>query len=197
MKTESPTGKPSAREHILEIAGALFFREGYRAVGVDTIIAAAGIAKMTLYRYFPSKDDLIVAYLEKSNERFWEWFDSSLGAGTPDERLGNLFDQVGILANRPDCYGCAFQTTAAEFPDIHHPGHAVAIRHKRQVIERLAELATAAAIPEPERLAEQLLLLMDGAFVSARVFGSPNPSAQVGPAARILIAAHIAQRQQA
>jgi AcrR family transcriptional regulator len=89
---------------------------------------------MTLYRHFPSKDALIVAYLEHSNQRFWEWFDSSLGEGTPREQLEQVFDAVGVLAGSPHCYGCAFHNTAAEFPALDHPGHQVAIQHKQQVI---------------------------------------------------------------
>jgi AcrR family transcriptional regulator len=182
--------KRSARDVILETAADLFFREGFRAVGVDTIIERSGVAKMTLYRYFPSKDDLIVAYLEYSNEKFWEWFEESLGEGNAREKLERLFEAVGVLANNPACYGCTFQSTAAEFPDRAHPGHQVAIRHKQEVVARLKSLAENADAHDPDQLAQQLLLVMDGAWVAARVFGPGNPAVHVGTAARAIIAAH-------
>jgi AcrR family transcriptional regulator len=186
--TETASPSTPARERILETAAELFYRDGYRAVGVDTISERAGVAKMTLYRHFPSKDDLIVAYLEESNRRFWEWFEGAIAAQEdPRERLRALFEATGSLAAGPDCLGCAFQATAAEFPQVGHPGHRVAAAHKRAVIERLAELAGAAGAPDPEELARELLLLMDGAFASARMFGRHGPAASVGGAAEAVI----------
>jgi len=189
---ETPTQpRPAARERVLEAAGRLFLRDGFRAVGVDTIIAEAGVAKMTLYAHFPSKDDLIVAYLERANEQFWEWLDGACaGVDDPRARLVAVFDAVGTLANSPQCLGCTFQGTAAEFPDPEHPGHRVALAHKQAVRARLHTLAQLAGLREPEDLADQLLLLMDGAWVAARMFGPCNPGAQVAGAARALIEAH-------
>src|SRR5918994_980229 len=85
---------PSARERILDTASRLFYRHGFVSVGVDTITAEAGVAKMSLYRHFPSKDDLIGAYLERSNEQFWTWFDGALGEGAPRAQLMRLFDEL-------------------------------------------------------------------------------------------------------
>jgi len=191
MRATAAEPKPAARERILEAAGRLFLRDGFRAVGVDTIIAEAGVAKMTLYAHFPSKDDLIVAYLERANEQFWEWLDgASAGVDAPSARLVATFDAVGKLANSPQCLGCTFQGTAAEFPDPEHPGHRVALAHKQAVLARLRALAREAGLRAPEALAEQLLLLMDGAWVAARMFGPRNPGEQVAAAARALIEAH-------
>jgi len=183
--------RPAARERILEAATRLFLRDGFRAVGVDTIIAEAGVAKMTLYAHFPSKDDLIVAYLERANEQFWEWLEgASAGVDDPRAKLAAMFDAVGELASSPQCLGCTFQGTAAEFPDSEHPGHRVALAHKQAVLARLRTLAQEAGLRAPEALAEQLLLLMDGAWAAARMFGPDNPGAQVAAAARALIEAH-------
>jgi AcrR family transcriptional regulator len=183
--------RPAARERILEAASRLFLRDGFRAVGVDTVIAEAGVAKMTLYAHFPSKDDLIAAYLERANERFWHWLDTAVaGVDDPRARLVSMFDAVGKLANDPQCLGCTFQGTAAEFPDPEHPGHRVALAHKQAVLARLGALAREADLRAPEALADQLLLLMDGAWVAARMFGPGNPSAQVAAAATALIQAH-------
>jgi AcrR family transcriptional regulator len=190
--TKAPApSRPAARERILEAASRLFVRDGFRAVGVDTVIAEAGVAKMTLYAHFPSKDDLIAAYLERANERFWRWLDAAVaGVDDPRARLVSMFDAVGKLANDPQCLGCTFQGTAAEFPDPEHPGHRVALAHKQAVLARLGTLAREADLRDPEALADQLLLLMDGAWVAARMFGPGNPSAQVAAAATALIQAH-------
>lgn len=180
----------SARRRVLRVAGELFPQHGFQAVGIDLIIERAGVAKATLYRHFPTKDDLIAAYLDDANRRFWEWFD-----GVPDPRsapvdaLTELFDAVAAQATSPGCLGCTFQVTAAEFPDRSHPGHAVALAHKEAVRARLRELATAAGASEPEVLADGLLLLMDGAFAATRMYGLDNPGRQAGTAARALIAA--------
>ena len=189
---EPPTRPATAaRERVLEAATRLILRHGFRAVGVDTIIAEAGVAKMTLYAHFPSKDDLIVAYLERANEQVWEWLE---GAGAavddPKRKLVAMFEAVGKLADSPQCLGCTFQGTAAEFPEPEHPGHRVAIAHKQAVRARLRTLAEQAGLRAPGDLADQLLLLMDGAWVAARMFGPDNPATHAATAARALIEAH-------
>jgi AcrR family transcriptional regulator len=179
------------RQRILETAQRLFYRDGFRAVGIDTIIAEAGVAKMSLYRHFPSKDDLIVAYLEESNRQYWEWLDGAVAhLDNPEEKLIGMFEAIEKLASSPECLGCAFQGTAAEFPDRDHPGHQVALTHKRKVRERFATLAQEAGLHDPDRLADQLLLLMDGAWVAARMFGPHNPAAGLAATAGTLIEAH-------
>lgn len=178
---------PTARERILDTASRLFYRHGFVSVGVDTIIAEAGVAKMSLYRHFRSKDDLIVAYLEQSNERFWDWFDAATGEGTPHAQLVNLFEALGTFATSPACFGCMFQLAASDFPDPEHPANRIALAHKNRVLDRFRDLASQAESPEPEALAAQLLLLMDGAFVASRMFPRASPAAQVGQAAKAII----------
>lgn len=180
-----------AREQILQTAAQLFYREGFRAVGVDRIIAESGVAKMTLYKHFPSKDDLIVAYLERANEGFWGHYAERVEPlPTAREKLEALFDWVAERAVSPACLGCTFSVNAAEFPDPHSPGHQVALRHKRAVLEKLEELAAQAGAHDPRALAESLLLLMDGAWNAARVFGPGSHAGRAGEAARALIRAH-------
>jgi len=181
-----------ARERILQTAAELFYRDGYGAVGVDTIIAQAGVAKTTLYRHFPSKDELIVAYLERSNERFWAWFEHAITNGrSARAKLMALFDAVAKLAASPACLGCTFQAAASEFPSHEHPGHRVAIEHKQAVLDRLRELARDAGATEPQRLARELLLVMDGAWAAARMFGPDSPAATAPQAAAALLNAHL------
>ena len=191
--TFTQLGQRSAREQILDTASELFARDGFRAVGIDTIIARSGVAKMTLYRHFPSKDALIGAYLERSNVIFWEWFEYALSDGaTPREQLLSVFEQLHVFTSQPSCYGCTFQVAAAEFPDSYHPSHAAARTHKQTLIERFSAVSTLAGARDPQALAEQLLLLMDGALVAARVFGPANPARHVAAAARTLIDAQLA-----
>ena len=184
----------STRERILDTAGRLFYTRGFQAVGVDTIVAESGVAKMTLYRHFASKDDLIVAYLERSDALFWGWLKGAT-APTPDprEKLGRAFEALEALAVRPSCVGCTFQATAAEFPDPAHPAHAVALAHKAKVRAWFRELAEEAGLRDPAALADELLLLMDGAWVAARMFGtgqaSGTPVRAVSGAARALVEA--------
>jgi len=185
--------QPTTRQRILDIAGDLFFRNGYRAVGVDTIVKEAGIAKMTLYRHFPSKDDLIVAYLERVNLLFWDWFDKAIEAyeGSPREQLVAVFGALEKLVKSPQCYGCAFLVAASEFPELDSPGHQVALNHKQAVRDRLRDLAAQAGARTPGVLADQLLLLMDGSFSAVRVFGPSNPGVNVADAAKALIEAQM------
>lgn len=179
---------PSAREKILDVAGRLFFQYGYRAIGIDMIIAESEIAKATLYRHFRSKDDLIVAYLEEMNRQFWAWFDGATTPHTdPKSQLIAIFDALGKLISTPACYGCPFLIVASEFPDPSHPGHEVARRNKELVQTRLLTLCTAMGIQNPSALANPLYLMMDGAFMSARMYGVKNPANDIGEFVRQLV----------
>lgn len=191
-----PDRNVSSRERVLETAGRLFYRDGFRAVGVDTVAAAAGVAKMTLYRHFSSKDDLIAAYLEDTNGRFWQWFDEAAaqGGGDPAASLAAIFAALQRLVTTPSCLGCPFLNAAVDFPLADHPGHQVALAHKQAVLARLQRMAAAAGAQAPDDLAGQLLVLMDGAFMAVRMFGPDNPAASVAQAAQALIEAHVVPR---
>jgi AcrR family transcriptional regulator len=192
-----PDRNPSSHERLLETAGRLFYRDGFRAVGVDTVVAEAGVGKMTLYRHFPSKDDLIVAYLEDTNRRFWQWFDAAAeqGGSDPRARLLSAFAALQALVTAPTCLGCPFLNAAVDFPEPGHPGHQVAVAHKRAVLDRLAAMAEAAGASDARGLAGQLLVLMDGAFMAVRLFGPTNPAENVAQAAETLLDAHTPTRR--
>ncbi|MGZ8610746.1 MAG: TetR/AcrR family transcriptional regulator [Actinomycetota bacterium] len=184
-----------ARERILETAERLFYRDGYHAVGVDTIIAESGVAKMTLYRNFRSKDELIAAYLQRANQQLLDWIERLIEPHEdPHAALEAIFDGVAKLASSPQCLGCAFVGAAAEFPEPEHPGHRIALEHKRAVVGRLRALAEGAGARDPDGLAEGLLLVMDGAWSAARVFGPGSHGRRAADAARALIAAQVAER---
>ena len=178
------------KEKLFQTAARLFYQHGYRAIGVDTIAAESGIGKMTLYRHFPSKDDLITAFLRDSNNDFWDYFEQSTkDAPTAREKLLAFFETLQDYAVSPACYGCPFINVATEYPETDYAGHQVALEHKQSVRTRFNQLAEEAGAGQPEALANALLLLMDGAYIAARMFGaSPdNPAANVALAARQLI----------
>jgi AcrR family transcriptional regulator len=185
------SASPSARERLLDTASRLFYERGFQAVGVDEIVAESGVAKMTLYRHFPSKDDLVVAYLKRSEDAFCDWFERALAtAREPADKLLAVFDALGVLARSDECLGCTFQVSAAEFPSPDHPANRVAVGHKREIRRRFAELARQAGLRDPSVLADKLLMLMDGAWVAARIFGRRNPAQHVAEAARAVIETH-------
>jgi len=178
------------KDILFQTAARLFYQHGYRAVGVDTIAAESGIGKMTLYRHYPSKDDLIVAYIQDSNKVFWNNFEQiTKEAPTPREKLLAFFEALQDYVATPACYGCPFLNVATEYPEADYPGHQVAIEHKLSVRARFNQLAEEAGARQPEALANALFLLMDGAYMAARMFGSsPNsPAANLAEAARQVI----------
>lgn len=180
------------KNKLFQTAGHLFYQHGYRAIGVDTIAAESGIGKMTLYRHFPSKDALIAAFLQDSNEFFWESFEQiTKDAVTPRDKLLAFFESLQDYANTPACYGCPFLNIATEYPETDYPGHQIALEHKQSVRAKFNELARSAGAREPEVLADQLFLLMDGAYMAARMFGAKNPASNLASAARTLIDAQI------
>ena len=186
-------GESTARERLFQTAADLFYRHGYRATGVDTIAAASGIGKMTLYRHYPSKDDLIVAYLRDSDEEFWAGFEQiTAGATTARDKLLAFFAALQEYALTPACYGCPFLNVATEYPETYHPCHHGALEHKAGVRARFRQLATEAGATQPEALATALHLLMDGAYAAARLYngGAGNPAEHLADAARSLIDAY-------
>lgn len=181
------------KEKLFQTAARLFYQHGYRAIGVDTIAAESGIGKMTLYRHYPSKDDLIVAYLRDSNQLFWDQFEQiTQDAPTAREKLLAFFDSLQRYALSPDCYGCPFVNIAAEYPESDYAGHQVALEHKQTVLARFQQLAEEAGAVQPDALANALFLLMDGAYVAARMFGpsASNPAISLAITARQVIEAN-------
>jgi AcrR family transcriptional regulator len=182
--------RASPKSALFQTAARLFYRQGYRATGVDTIAAASGIGKMTLYRHFASKDDLIVAYLRDSDRAFWEYFEAST-QGAPDARgkLLAFFEGLQGYVTAPACCGCPFLNLASEYPQADYPGHQVANEHKQAVRARLLQLCREAGARQPGVLADALALLMDGAYMAARLYGAAaaSPAAHLAEAARQLI----------
>ncbi|CAG0999154.1 putative HTH-type transcriptional regulator YxaF [Anaerolineae bacterium] len=176
------------KDKVFQTAARMFYQHGYRAIGVDTLAAESGIGKMTLYRHYPSKDDLIVAYLQDSDELFWKSFDEiTKDARTSREKLLAFFESLQDYATTPACFGCPFLNVATEYPETDYPGHQVAIEHKQSVRVRFRQLAKEMGVKKPDVLADQLFLLMDGAYMASRMFKAKNPAAHLAEAAQILI----------
>lgn len=154
-----------AGRRVLAAAGELFYREGIHAVGVDAIAAAAGVTKKTLYDRFGSKDRLVATYLRARDDRWRAWLteDITRHATTPRARLLRTFDALGEWFLREGPRGCAFVNALAELPDPDHPARAVIADQKRWLRDYLAELAADTDAARPRVLAEQLLLLHEGA----------------------------------
>ena len=181
--------KVPLRDQILKVADELFYRDGIHVTGVDTIIAKSGVAKTTLYRYFPSKDDLVVAYLSDRNRDFWECIEAAVNQAPDDPKaqLLAIFEWLEELMAKPDCYGCPFLITITEFPALDYPGHQVAVAHKNQMRDLLTELALKAGAALPKELGAHLLMLLDGAFVERRLYGQSESGTGLKAAATILI----------
>jgi AcrR family transcriptional regulator len=182
------------RETILATAMELFYREGMRAVGVDTVVAASGVAKTSLYRWFPSKDALIAAVVAEQDRLFWQWWDrvAARHPGAPRDQLRAMLAGVVKRLNHPAFRGCPFLNLAAEFPDAGHPGRAVCRDNKRELRRRLATLAAAIGACEPLRLADQLGLLINGANAGWLVLGEEGGQDELIAAAEVLVEAQLA-----
>jgi len=159
-----------ARERILSSAYTLFCRHGIRAVGVDTIIERSGVAKMTVYRHFGSKDDLVLAVLDR-REQLWtrKWLEREVRrrAERPVDRLLAIFDVFDEWFHRRDFEGCLFVNALLEIDDRKHPIHIACREQLARIREFLIELATEAGVADPDDFARQWHILMKGSIVSA------------------------------
>jgi AcrR family transcriptional regulator len=194
--SEAEQKKP-ARQRILDAASEMFYRDGVRAVGIDAIIARSGVAKMSLYRNFTSKDAVVAAWLEERNAFFWRRWGKAEASrtGNPRGQLEAVLDMVAATVSNPRWRGCPFLNTATEFPEPNHPARAVILAHKRAVRERLRAVAAAARARDPDLLAQHLQLLIDGAYAIGQSLGPGGPAKTVASAGRALIAAHIEEQE--
>jgi AcrR family transcriptional regulator len=172
----SDTASQSPRERILRTASELFYAEGIRAVGVDTIIARAGVAKASFYKHFPSKDDLVVAFLGRRDALLRHWLEQAVEHLSPDPagRPLAVFDALAQRFASKEYRGCAFINCMVETADRAHAVHHAADDHKREMTQYLGRLLKAAGVPTANELAGEFMLLMDGAIVTALREGSPR-----------------------
>ncbi len=179
-----------AREQLLDAAQELFYRDGIRAIGVDAVVERAGVNKMSLYRRFASKDELVTAYLQRMDERFRKRFEASVEKhpGAPAEQLVQSLEDLVGRASAPDYRGCPFLNIACEFGDPAHPARQSVERNKHYLITRLTEISAAAGAADPVELAESLALLVDGVYATSQTYGPGSGPMRAAPRiARTLI----------
>ena len=180
----------SRQKHLVKTALDLFYRDGFHSTGIDKILRESGVAKMTLYKYFRSKDDLILAALEERDRQFREWFLKELDKrGTePQEKLLAAFDVLELWF-RGEFRGCMFINASAEFSDKSEEIHRFCGRHKEQMLGYLTQLAEQTGVASPETLAFQLNLLIEGAIVMAHVCSDKDAAQKAKVAAKTLLSA--------
>jgi AcrR family transcriptional regulator len=169
-----PKGEVSARARILATACELFYREGIRAIGVDTVVERSGVSKTSLYRLFESKDALITAFATEQDRLFWVRWDQieEQHADDPRALLEALLSGIAERVGRPAYRGCPFFNLATEFPDKDHPGRVVARSNKAELQARLAAIVAKLGAGDPNRAASQLALIINGAYVTG-LLGEP------------------------
>lgn len=184
--------KPRVRDRIFETACELFYRHGIRAVGIDAIVCAAGTNKMSFYRSFPSKDDLVADYLRHKDAHFWTWWDAVVAPfeGAPRRQVEALFAAHVNKTCSKESRGCGLANAAVEIVEDDHPGRAVVVSHKGEIRRRFRALATAMGAREPEQLGDALMLLMEGGYLARLTFPKGGPVASALVAACTLMDAH-------
>jgi len=177
------------REHLIEVATELFNQFGYHASGIDQIIEQAGIAKTTLYRYFSSKDELIVEVLRRIDEKFRLDMRHAVveSANAPIQKILASFDFLHEWFKETTFFGCPFMSAAGEFNSKTSPVFQEALLHKRLMLAYFEELTRAANLKNPLQLAEEINLLHEGATAIAHINGDPDIASKAKAAAQKLI----------
>ncbi len=182
--------RASARDRLFSAAIELFYRNGIRAVSVDAIAAEAGTTKVTFYRVFESKDDLIVQVLEEQSKRFWQWWDAICAEhpGAPRKQIEELIErfQTEIIGDEA-CRGCAVANAAVEIIDEEHPARAVIKKHKAGIAQRLRDMCREMGAKQPDVLGDALALLYSGAFSARLAFDGREQISAVSAAAAALL----------
>lgn len=176
------------RDIILDVTEKLIYRHGIAATGMDLLVKTAGVSRKSIYRYFANKDELVIAALQRRDERWMQWLrdevERSEGSG---ECLLALFDALRRWFGSADFRGCAFINTSGETGNAQDPVRLLAKAHKQKLFEYALELCQAHGTPDPERQAAQLLILIDGAITVALVMGDSTAADNAQCMARTLL----------
>jgi AcrR family transcriptional regulator len=188
---------PSRREHLIDTALALFSEHGFHATGIDTLLVEAGMSKRTLYTYFRSKEDLIVACLRHKDGLMRTQFMANVDkvAGDPEARLLAVYDVAQAWFKQKDFFGCIFINAVGEYAAADSEIRQVSIEYKRLTRDYLLGLCRQLPVAVPEELADALALLLEGAIVTAQVSGKPQSAQTARKMAQTLI--DVARRQPA
>jgi AcrR family transcriptional regulator len=196
MEPVSPPARRSSaqtRDHILQVAGDLFYWEGIRATGIDRVASQADVAPTTLYRLFASKDDLVAAYVERCSMKYRALLSaaSSLAAGTPRDRILAVIDAFEDEVLSGACRGCPFLMVIAEFPDPQSAAHVNAVAHKAWLRELFLvlvdELALSTGLSDSALLADRLMIVSEGIYGSVQSLGPSGPAKQGRVIAELLL----------
>ncbi|MEV7323171.1 TetR/AcrR family transcriptional regulator [Streptomyces sp. NPDC093970] len=184
--------KTRSEERILTAAADLFYANGLRGVGVDQVIAAAGISKSTLYAHFRTKEELVAEYLRRTDDSWMAQLQAAAERtpGGPREQLVGLFDALTDAFDRHGFFGCPFVSAAVE-AELDSEARAVTVQHTRRRQAWLTELSERAGAGAPEALARGIGLLVDGALTSGRLLQDRSVVTEAKSAARLLIAGHL------
>lgn len=176
--------RAEAQEIILNAADELFYKEGVHAVSVDAIVEQAGLNKMSVYRQFSSKTDLVLAYLERKQAAFRDEWAASMAKhpGQPKQQLLQFFQDLAEKASAEEFRGCCFLNVAVEFPDKNHPTRQLVCAHQKELFEKFAEIVTALGASNPAELAYTLILLMEGTYADSQTYGTDSAAIAMLPA---------------
>ncbi len=188
----SAAPKSRVRDRIMQTAADLFYCRGIRAVGVDTIASEAGTNKMSFYRSFASKDELVAEYLRGAEREGWQWWDKTIAehAGDPRAQAEALFDVLVANTCKDDSRGCALANAAVEITEPEHPARPIVEKYKAEMRRRFRLLAHEMGAREPDALGDALMLLWEGSYLTRLTLGRHGPVQGAAKAARALIAAY-------
>jgi AcrR family transcriptional regulator len=186
------------RQRLMDAAFQRLYRDGFRNVGIDQILADVGISKTAFYKHFECKEDLLLAALEDRHRHLEEDFRQTVrqrGGDLPAQQLRALFDAVENITEAEWFHGCVFVNVAIEFPLPHEPAHVVAANSKAAIERVVAEIAACAGAADPVALAQELCLIMEGAYVTKHVTGNIDTIAIARRLAERVLAAHLPAMQ--
>jgi len=188
--------RSTKREELVQKAQKVFYRNGFHAAGMDMLVTETGVSKTSMYKHFRTKEDLILATLRLRDEQFRNWLFRRMReiGTTPGEQLLAMFEALGEWFAQTDFRGCMFIKAAAEFQEAKHPIHAQSAEHKRLLFNHIRDLSEQASAADPDALARQLLLLKEGAIVTAHLGHTKDPAKDAKAAAATLLAVATAPR---
>jgi AcrR family transcriptional regulator len=185
--------RPNKRDELVRNALQVFYRNGFHATGMDMLVKETGVSKTSMYKHFRTKEELILAVLRLRDENFRNWLYRRIEelADTPRGQLLAMFDAMAEWFSERHYRGCMFIKASAEYQDHDHPIHVQSAEHKRLLLEHFTGLCREAGAREPDKLACQLLLLKEGAIVTAVMRHDCTAAGDAKEAAEILIAEQV------
>lgn len=184
----------SARERIIGAAHELFYRDGFRGVGLDAILDEVGVSKTTFYNHFESKDDLVLAVLDW-HDRWWRGYFLDLLRQTagddPREQLLAIPNVIHEVVNSKDYHGCIFINVAVEYPIPNDPANIAARRHKEAMLDLIRQLAAYARADDPASLASAMCMVLEGAYVTGHILRDSPTVETSRRLVRMLVERHV------